>query len=50
MSKKSVNFLKVKDYFNRRLWSEKMVLNAVGKWITEEEAEEILGVAESGES
>lgn len=39
----SKNFQKVKDYFDRGLWNEAMVRNAVGKWITEEEAEEILG-------
>ena len=40
----SKNFQKVKDYYNKGLWNKKMVLNAVGKWITQEEADTILGV------
>ena len=39
----SKNFDKVKNYYDNGLWSEKRVRAAVGKWITEEEAEEILG-------
>lgn len=38
----SKNFEKVKAYFNNKLWSAEMVQNAVGKWLTEEEAAEIL--------
>lgn len=33
----------VKDYYDRRLWSKQRVYNAVGKWITAEEYEEITG-------
>lgn len=33
----------IKNYFDRGLWSEKMVTNVVGRWITKEEAAEILG-------
>ena len=40
----SKNFQKVKDYYDKGLWNKKMVLNAVGKWITQEEADIILGV------
>lgn len=40
---RSKNFEKVKNYFDRGLWSEARVLAAIGKWITEEEANEILG-------
>ena len=40
----SPKFEKVKGYYERGLWNETMVRNAVGKWITAEEADEILGV------
>ena len=40
----SPKYEKVKGYYDRGLWNEKMVRNAVGKWITAEEADEILGV------
>lgn len=33
----------VKNYFDRRLWNEKMVINVIGRWITKEEAAEIIG-------
>lgn len=33
---------KIKDYYTKGLWTRQMVLNAVGKWITEEEANKIL--------
>lgn len=34
---------KVKNYYNKGLWSEERVRNAVAKsWITQEEADEIL--------
>lgn len=33
----------VKDYYDRRLWSKQRVYNAVGKWITAEQYEEITG-------
>lgn len=39
----SKNFDKVKKYYKSGLWSEKMVYNAVGKWITADEYEEITG-------
>ncbi len=38
----STRFEKVKGYFERGLWTRKMVLDAVDKWITADEAEEIL--------
>lgn len=38
----SVKFNLVKDYYDRGLWTETMVKNAIGKWITAKEAEEIL--------
>ena len=39
----SPHYKKVKDYFDRKLWTEQMVINAVGKWITIDEAKEITG-------
>ena len=42
-AKMSKNYHKVKDYYERGLWSSERVYNAVGKWITAEEYEEITG-------
>lgn len=39
----SKNFEKVKKFYKMGIWSEKMVWNAVGKWITLEEYKEITG-------
>lgn len=40
----SPKYEKVKEYFNKGLWNEEMVRNAVVKgWITEEEYAEIVG-------
>ena len=39
----SKNFKKVKNYYDKGLWSEARVYEAVGKWITAEEYEEIVG-------
>lgn len=36
-------FEKVKDYYDRGLWTKTMVYNVVGKWITPEQYEEITG-------
>ncbi len=33
----------VKSYYDRGLWSAERVRKAIGKWITAEEAVEILG-------
>ena len=38
----SPNFEKVKDYYVRGLWSEERVNKAIDRWITQEEADEIL--------
>lgn len=38
----SANFELVKSYYERGMWSKERVRNAVGKWITAEEAAEIL--------
>lgn len=40
----SKNFQKVKNYYDNGLWNAQMVRNVVGKWITSDEADEILGV------
>ena len=39
----SKNYEKVKDYYERGLWSIDRVYKAVGKWITEAEYKEITG-------
>ena len=40
----SPKFEKVKNYYDKGLWNEEMVRNAVVKgWITEEEYSEIVG-------
>ena len=39
----SKNYEKVKKFYKMGIWSEKMVWNAVGKWITPEEYKEITG-------
>lgn len=38
----SEKFELVKGYFDRGMWSDSRIHAAVGKWITAEEAEEIL--------
>lgn len=38
----SQKFDRVKGYYDKGLWTADMVRNAVGKWVTAEEAEEIL--------
>ena len=40
----SQNFEKVKNYYDRKLWTAARVRKAVGIWITQEECDEILGV------
>lgn len=39
----SEKFEKVRRYYKNRLWTLAQVKNAVGKWITEEEYQEITG-------
>ena len=41
----SAKYELVKSYYDRGLWSAERVRNAMGKWITAEEAAEILGEA-----
>ena len=36
-------FARVKDYYNRGVWTIDMVRNAVGRWITAEQFKEITG-------
>lgn len=45
----SKNYEKVKKFYKMGIWSEKMVWNAVGKWITPEEYKEITGADYSKE-
>lgn len=42
-AEKSKNYQKVANYYLYKLWSVERVHNAVGKWITEEEYQEITG-------
>ena len=42
MMEHSRMFELVKSYYDSGLWSEQRVRNAVGKWITQEECDEIL--------
>ncbi len=39
----SKNFNLVKEFYNDKLWSFKMTWNAVSRWITAEEYQEITG-------
>ena len=39
----SKNYEKVKGYYDKNLWSKTRVYNAIGKWITAAEYEEITG-------
>ncbi len=40
----SEHFELVKSYYDRHLWTAARVRKAVGKWITQEECDEILGI------
>ena len=43
----SAKFERIKGYFNTSMWNETMVRNAVGRWISAEEAEQILSGKEA---
>ena len=43
----SPKFNAVKAYYDARRWTRAMVMNAVGKWITANEAAEIVGSEET---
>lgn len=43
----SKNFQKVKAYYDTGKWNAQMVRNAIGRWITKEEADEILGIIQN---
>ena len=45
----SKNYNKVLNYYNKKLWSKQKVFNAVGKWITAEEYQIIVGEPYSAE-
>lgn len=40
----SANYEKVKNYYEKGLWSLERVQKAVGRWITEEEYKTITGL------
>ena len=46
----SAKFERIKGYFNTSMWNETMVRNAVGRWISEEEAEQILSGEEAAQN
>lgn len=37
----SINYEKVKNYYDNGIWNKKRVYNAVGKWITKAEYKKI---------
>ena len=39
----SAKYEKVKNYYEKGYWSKEWVYNAVGRWITAEEYEQITG-------
>ena len=41
---KSEHFDLVKNYYDQELWPQDRVKNAIGKWITKEEYEIIVGI------
>ena len=43
MEEHSPKFEKVKSYYDKGLWTKAMVHNAVGRWITGAEYQEITG-------
>ena len=45
MTEHSARFEKVRGYYKNHLWNLTQVRNAVGKWITEAEYQEITGKA-----
>lgn len=45
MTEHSERFEKVRGYYKNHLWNLTQVRNAVGKWITEAEYQEITGKA-----
>lgn len=49
MGEHSQKFEKVKSYYDKGLWNKTMVHNAVNRWITADEYEEITGEAFSDE-
>lgn len=42
MVERSPKFNAVKGYYESKRWTKRMVWNAVGRWITSDEAEEII--------
>lgn len=48
MNEHSEMFEQVKYWYDHKMWNKKRVRNAVGRWITQEECDEILGVNANG--
>lgn len=46
MTEYSAKYELVKKYYDEGLWNEQMVKNAIGRWITEEEYNEIVSGGE----
>ena len=46
----SKNFDRVKRFYEAHLWNEEMVRNAVGRWITDAEFQEITGKSYAAET
>lgn len=46
MTEHSAKYELVKKYYDEGLWNEQMVKNAIGRWITEEEYNEIVSGGE----
>ena len=40
---------KIKEYYEKGLWSEEWVRNAQGRWLTEEEVQKILNGGENND-
>ena len=45
MNEHSAKYDRVKQYYEDGLWNASMVMDAVGRWITEAEGKEIIGGA-----
>lgn len=46
MTEHSAKYELVKKYYDEGLWNEQMVKNAIGRWITEKEYNEIVSGGE----
>ena len=46
-NQKSLKYNDIQNYYSHKLWTTKMVKDAVGRWLTEAEAREILNDPDS---